>query len=113
MTPIAVPVHVTRLLNTVRAGSSAISTPALRSAVVDHAAALSLEQPNPAPIPADLEPYVRTVACHAYKVLDREVEALRAAGYSVDEVFEITVSAAVGAAFARMEVALAALEESR
>ena len=113
MKPTSVPAHVTRLVDTVRTTSAAASSGALRRAVADHAAALSLDRPDPAPIPKNLEPYVRTVACHAYKVLDRDVDALQAAGYSVDEVFEITVSAAVGAAFARMEVALAALEESR
>jgi hypothetical protein len=100
-------------MHTVRTTSAAVSSPALREAVAAHAAALSLEQPDPAPLPANIEPYVHKVACHAYKVLDREVEALQAAGYSVDEVFEITVAAAVGAAYARMEVALSALEESR
>jgi hypothetical protein len=100
-------------MRTVRTSPAAVSSPALREAVAAHAAALSLEQPDPAPIPAAIEPYVRKVTCHAYKVLDREVDALRAAGYGVDEVFEITVSAAVGAAFARMEAALAALEEGR
>jgi hypothetical protein len=41
------------------------------------------------------------------------VDALRAAGYSVDDVFEMTVAAAVSAGVTRMEIALAALEEAR
>jgi hypothetical protein len=52
--------------------------------------------------------YVDTVARHAYKVTDADVTALREA-HSDDAVFEITVAAAVGAAFHRLERGLAAL----
>lgn len=104
--------NVRRLVKTVLATQAATSPPALRQAVAARAAALSLNRPDPPPVPQNLEAYVGKVALHAYKVLDREVDALRADGYSVAEVFEITVSAAVGAALARMEVALQALEDA-
>lgn len=109
----AIPENVTRLVETVLTTDAAVAPPALRQAVADYAAALAMDLPDPGPIPPNLEPYIRKVALYAYKVLDREIEALRVAGYSVDEIFELTVSAAVGAAFARMKAGLSVLEEDR
>lgn len=59
--------------------------------------------------PAALEPYLDTVRRHAYRVTDRDVEELKAAGHSEDELFEHTVSAAVGAGLLRLEAALRTL----
>lgn len=53
--------------------------------------------------------YVETVRRHAYRVTDRQVEELRAAGLSEDEIFELTVATAVGAGLERLEAGLAAL----
>jgi|SRR6266568_5094594 alkylhydroperoxidase family enzyme len=61
-------------------------------------------------IPAELTAYVSKVALHAYKTLDEDIEALRNAGYSEDAIFEITLSAAIGAGQARLERGLAALK---
>ena len=61
-------------------------------------------------LPPDLAAYVATVARHAYRVTDAQVAALLAAGHSEDVVFEVTVSAALGAGLARWERGLAALE---
>lgn len=63
-------------------------------------------------LPADLRAYVVKVAAHAYRVTDEDVEALKKAGYSEDAIFEITVSAALGAAIHRLERGLIALNES-
>ena len=41
-------------------------------------------------------PYVKKVAKHAYEVTDKDMTALRQAGYSDDQIFEATVSAALG-----------------
>lgn len=60
-------------------------------------------------LPADLAEYIDTVARHAYRVTDEQVAGLLAAGYSEDAVFEVTVSAALGAGLARLERGLAAL----
>ena len=60
-------------------------------------------------VPAPLASYVDKVALHAYTVTDADVAALAQAGHSEDAIFEITVSAAVGAALARLERGLAAL----
>ncbi len=57
-------------------------------------------------LPDDLIAYVDKVAFHAYKVTDEDIENLKASGYSEDEIFEITVSAALGAGLARVEHSL-------
>lgn len=61
-------------------------------------------------VPPELASYVKKIALHAYKTTDEDVEALRKAGYSEDAIFEITLSAALGAGMARLERGLAALE---
>jgi hypothetical protein len=90
---------------------AAVSTPALRREVFDYVAALTRDQVALA-LPADLAPYARQVALNAYKVIDRDIESLHAAGFNVDEVFELTIVAAVSAGATRLQIALAALEEA-
>ena len=85
--------------------------PELRSAVEAYAASLGGRQGRPVPeLPDDLRPYVEKVARHAYKVVDADVDGLRDAGYSEDAIFELTLAAALGAAQARLEAGLAALD---
>lgn len=61
------------------------------------------------PVPADLAPYLEKVLRHAYKVTDRDVDELKEAGYTEDEIFEHTVSAAAAAGLERLEAALGTL----
>ena len=63
-------------------------------------------------VPDVLRSYVDKVALHAYRVTDGDVAALRSAGYSEDQIFEITAATALGAALRRLERGLAVLEES-
>ena len=63
-------------------------------------------------VPETLRDYVAKVAKYAYKVTDDDVAALKAAGYSEDQIFEITASAAVGTALARLDRGMAAVRES-
>ena len=65
----------------------------------------------PSALDPGLERWVEKVARHAYETTDEELVALLAAGYSEDEIFEITVAAALGAAQARAECALGALKK--
>jgi alkylhydroperoxidase family enzyme len=53
---------------------------------------------------------VDTVRRHAYRTTDAQVEALLDAGLSQDEVFELTVAAAVGAGLQRLEAGLEAMQ---
>jgi alkylhydroperoxidase family enzyme len=62
------------------------------------------------PVPSAAAAYADTVRRHAYRVTDADVEAVRAAGLTEDEVFEVTVSAAVGAGLERLEAGLRAMQ---
>ena len=64
-------------------------------------------------IPASLQAYLEKVARHAYRVTDEDIQSLLQAGYSEEEIFEITVSVALGAGMGRLERGLAALQERR
>jgi alkylhydroperoxidase family enzyme len=87
------------------------SSPELRQQVQSQSIQLSgYTSDKQAQIPSDLVPYTTKVACHAFKVTDKDIEALKDAGYSEDAIFEITLSAALGAGMARLNSGLAALK---
>ena len=62
-----------------------------------------------ADLPEALRAYVDKVAKRAYDVTNEDVAALLAAGYTQDQLFEITVSAAVGAGLTRLDIGLSVL----
>jgi hypothetical protein len=80
----------------------AVTEPALRQAVAARGE-----------LPDELAPFVSKVHDRAYEIVDADVEALREAGYDENEIFELTVAAAVGAGLHRLETGLAALEGRR
>lgn len=90
----------------------------VKAAVLDSAGATSRELRRavafgPASeVPDALRGYVDKVARHAYRVSDEDVAGLLKAGYSEDEIFELTGAAALGAALRRLERGMAVLEES-
>ena len=49
------------------------------------------------------------IALHAYKITDEDVDVLRAAGFSEDRIFELTISAALSAGIERLKFGMAAL----
>jgi len=61
------------------------------------------------PTPPELATYIEKVRLHAYRVTDGDVDALKAAGFSEDEIFEHTVSAAVAAGLERLDAGLRAV----
>lgn len=61
------------------------------------------------PAPREMAPYLEKVRLQAYKVTDRDVEELKAAGFTEDEIFEHTVSAATAAGLERLDAGLATL----
>jgi alkylhydroperoxidase family enzyme len=61
--------------------------------------------------PADLVPLVQQIRSDARSVTDRDVDALRDR-YTEDQLFEIIVSAAFGAAHERLTAARRALEQA-
>ncbi len=58
------------------------------------------------PAPADMAPYLDKVRSRAYTVTDDDVEALRNAGFTEDEIFEQTVATAIGEGLRRLDAAL-------
>jgi alkylhydroperoxidase family enzyme len=59
--------------------------------------------------PPEFAGYLEKVRTEAYRVTDRDVEELKAAGFSEDEIFEQTVSAAVAAGLKRLDAGLGAM----
>ena len=59
--------------------------------------------------PPEFAVYLDKVRRHAYRTTDADVQALKDAGYSEDEIFEHTVSTAVAAGLERLDAGLGAL----
>ena len=59
--------------------------------------------------PHDFDAYLEKVRRHAYSITDQDVQELKDAGYSEDEIFEFTVSAAVAAGIERLNAGLESL----
>lgn len=90
-----------RLEERLRSGPGKLA-PATRAAAIDGG-------PLPDPL---AQGYVETIRRHAYKLTDRRLEELAEAGWTDDQVFELTVSGAFGAAKRRLDAGLAALGEA-
>ena len=88
------------------------TVPTLRRAIEEQSAQWSSSSPQQVEqVPPELVAYVKKVALYAYKTTEEDIEALRSAGYGEDAIFEITLSAALGAGMIRLERGLAALKE--
>jgi len=61
--------------------------------------------------PEPVRALIEKVARQAWKVSDEDVAAAKAAGLSEDQIFELVVAAALGAAKRQYDAALAALAE--
>ena len=59
--------------------------------------------------PSDFDAYLEKVRLRAYSITDEDVQRLKEAGYSEDEIFEYTVSAAVAAGIERLNAGLETL----
>ena len=59
--------------------------------------------------PTAARAYLQKVHRHAYRVTDEDVSDLRSSGLSEDEIFELTVAAAVGAGLERLYAGLRTL----
>ena len=55
------------------------------------------------PAPAAMATYLAKVHERAYTVVDADVEALKAEGFTEDEIFEQTVAAAIGEGLRRLD----------
>jgi alkylhydroperoxidase family enzyme len=88
-----------RVLDRVLSGPG-VAEPALRRAAAAGAG-----------LPGDLQALVEAIELHAYRVTDEDLTRLRAS-YDDDQLFEIVVSAALGASRRRLAAGLAALERA-
>ena len=88
-----------QVLDTVLRGRGE-SDPSVRSAAADGSG-----------VPADLQTLVAKIHAHAYRVTDEDV-ARAQAKYGDDQMFEIIVSAALGASRNRLNAGLAALDKA-
>jgi len=59
-------------------------------------------------LPPPLGAYIAKVSDAAYRITDTDVAALTAAGCTEEEIFEVTVAAAVGAALRRLDAGMRA-----
>ena len=88
-----------RVLNRVLLGAGDVET-AVREAAASGAG-----------VPPDLQPLIEKIHRHAYKVTDEDIAAAQQK-YGDDKMFEIVVSAALGAANQRLQAGLRALNEA-
>ena len=103
--------YTQRLLEAVLTGDGDVD-PAVRQAIESLSAQLGGRLTfQTETIPQELISYIKKIALYAYKTTDEDIDALRNAGYSEDAIFEITLSAALGAGMARLERGLAALKD--
>lgn len=65
--------------------------------------------PSGVPLPAELERYAAKVRDESHRITDDDVERLKAAGHSEDEIFEATIAAAVDAARHSLDAGLRAV----
>jgi alkylhydroperoxidase family enzyme len=75
----------------------------------EHLDALRANVANTAVPGPELAAYLEKVRTRAYSVTDADVEQLKAAGLSEDEIFEQTVAAAIGEGLRRLDAAAAAI----
>jgi alkylhydroperoxidase family enzyme len=73
--------------------------------MADPIAELRAVQAGIAPAPAEMGDYLAKVRDRAYAVVDRDVDALREAGFSEDEIFEQTVAVAIAEGLRRLDIA--------
>ena len=58
-----------------------------------------------APPPAEMTAYLEKIRERASSVVDQDIEALKQAGFSEDEIFEQTVAVAIGEGLRRLDAA--------
>lgn len=85
--------------------------PALRQAIQARAGAgAGFAANDPAEIPADLHELIDKIAERATEVTDTDFSILSARGYTLDQLFEVVLSASLGASHARLRRGLDALD---
>lgn len=83
----------------------------VRQAVEAYTARLAGGHRQDLPLPAGWEDYLQKMGLYAYKVVDEDIEELKAQGNSESAIYELSIAAALGAGLARMERVLMLLDE--
>jgi alkylhydroperoxidase family enzyme len=71
--------------------------------VADPIAELRNVVASSAPAPAEMAAYLEKVRNRAYAVVDRDIDALKEAGFSEDVIFEQTVAVAIAEGLRRLD----------
>jgi hypothetical protein len=85
-------------------------TPSLRQAIAARTAIVDEAVPPVEAVPDYLSVYLDKIALCAYRITDEDIQHLKNVGYDEDEIFEITLCAALGTGLIRVERGLAALK---
>jgi alkylhydroperoxidase family enzyme len=75
----------------------------------EHIADLRAIVANMPPAPDTMAPYLAKVRDRAYSVTDADVDRLKEAGFSEDEIFEQTVAVAIAQGLRRFDAAMEAI----
>jgi alkylhydroperoxidase family enzyme len=97
----AVPKPLEREITLDRLRKRVLEGPGQLDATVRKAAFLH----EPGSLPDEVAAYVTKVHGRAYEVTDQDVAALRGTGLTEDQIFELTIAAAVGAGLSRLDAA--------
>ena len=71
--------------------------------MADPLAQLRVVVAGTAPAPPEMDGYLEKVRDRAYSVVDRDIEELKEAGFSEDEIFEQTVAVAIAEGLRRLD----------
>ena len=104
------PHNVSRVLDAVL-GHEGEAPQAVRVAVADRATVAGGGIRSGSVVPDNLQAYVDKVTHTPYKVMDEDIDSLKKHGYSEDQIYEITIATALGAAAGRLEKTLQLLDE--
>lgn len=64
-------------------------------------------------LPSALQDFAASVRDHSERITESSIARLRSNGYSEDDIFEVTVAAALGAATRRLKAGLRAMERGK
>lgn len=90
-------------------GQQGATDPILRRTIFDRARGAAVEVPAFQAVAPELGYWVEKIFSEPWMVTDQDFICLREAGYSEDQIFELTVAAAMGAGVRRLEAGLKAL----
>ena len=106
------PSNVQQVLESVL-GEQGHSEQVLRKNLFDFAKAAADTETQAPELSSDLQTFMDKLVHYPYKMLDRDVDNLKSLGYSEDQLFEMTLAAAIGAGVGRLSLTQRLIEESK